>query len=313
MSWRQTADFYSNLRRLLNAGFIVSEALEHSVNDAKGHYSQRALVWSQACAAGAELSSVADGESAFTRALLHAGEQSGRLPDMCLAISDFYQQCHNTRRHIIGKLAYPIFLLHFALIVPTGVFAWAGLIPWWSPFAGPLIIWTVSLIAYFLLKKQPRFLVALTIHAPLSIVSIPFFSNIACLVLEACVSSGMKYPQALEIAGGCIANAIISKKFNDCAQKIERDESEHISDAFRDASFSKTTVDLCHNGEISGQLEQALQRSAQLEGERFRSAVDWAARLFYAAVYGTAIIVAVVVIISAVGGYADMLKNPLGR
>ena len=54
---------------------------------------------------------------AFDLALLEAGEHSGRLDACFRLLADYYTERARLARQMIGDLAYPVFLLHFAIFI----------------------------------------------------------------------------------------------------------------------------------------------------------------------------------------------------
>ena len=54
---------------------------------------------------------------AFDLALLEAGEHSGRLDACFRLLADYYTDRARLARQMIGDLAYPVFLLHFAVFI----------------------------------------------------------------------------------------------------------------------------------------------------------------------------------------------------
>jgi type IV pilus assembly protein PilC len=116
------ADFYHQLGQLTSAGLTVVRALEHI----HGHPPapsyrlplQRAV---QNLNAGCNLTEAFQELDQwlpdFDLALIHAGEQSGRLEACFRALADFYSERAQMLRQMIANLAYPAFLLHFAVFI----------------------------------------------------------------------------------------------------------------------------------------------------------------------------------------------------
>src|SRR6478736_3346453 len=77
------------LRQDINAGYNFSEAISRS---------------------GSWISS-------FDLALLQAGEHSGRLDACFRVLAEYYADRARMARQMIGDLAYPLFLFHFALFI----------------------------------------------------------------------------------------------------------------------------------------------------------------------------------------------------
>jgi len=116
------ADFYHQLRQLTGAGLDLVRALE----ELKRHPPDRSYrepigrVLDQ-IAGGATLT---DGVQRcghwlpeFDIALLQAGEHSGRLDACFRLLADYYTDRARLARQMIGDLAYPVFLLHFAVFI----------------------------------------------------------------------------------------------------------------------------------------------------------------------------------------------------
>ena len=116
------ADFYHQLRQLTGAGLGLVRALE----ELKRHPPDRSYrepigrVLDQ-IAGGATLT---DGVQRcghwlpeFDIALLQAGEHSGRLDACFRLLADYYTDRARLARQMIGDLAYPVFLLHFAVFI----------------------------------------------------------------------------------------------------------------------------------------------------------------------------------------------------
>ena len=53
----------------------------------------------------------------FDTALLHAGEQSGRLEECFRLLREYYQERAQLARQLLSGMAYPVFLLHFAMLI----------------------------------------------------------------------------------------------------------------------------------------------------------------------------------------------------
>ncbi len=317
MSWIATAQFYDNLRRLLLAGMTMSEALDSSASTSRGPYKAWATQWAQHCQNGDALGPQLPEAYPVAKALITAGEGSGRMPELCKTISDFYEQCHQTRMEMIGKSIYPIFLFHFATIVPIGVFSYMGAMPPWAAAVGPSVFWGTALLLFifYKLNKNSTWFHQLLLAPPFGLVIKPFATYMMCLVLEACVNAGMKYPESLRETAKSTPNLVMRNLLNEGADLIEAEKLSSCAAAVGRLPIHKTVKDLCENGERSGKLEESLQRCIVFERERYNSALKWAAKTVNAIIYTIAIIVAVIVIIAGFGAYVGMLnsiKSPLG-
>ena len=55
---------------------------------------------------------------AFDRMMIEAGEAGGRLDDTLRILSDHYHQRSALIRDVLMKLAYPLFIIHFIILMP---------------------------------------------------------------------------------------------------------------------------------------------------------------------------------------------------
>jgi len=49
--------------------------------------------------------------------MLAAGGRSGRLPESCAALSKYFETLEKARSMVLKKCAYPVFMLHFGVLV----------------------------------------------------------------------------------------------------------------------------------------------------------------------------------------------------
>ena len=317
MSWSATAAFYDQLRRYVQAGFSIGQALEQLSDEAQGPYKIWAGDWARACLGGEALAPQLPDQYPLAKALIYAGEKSGHLPEACERISAFYQLCHEQKRSLIARSLYPVFLIHFATIVPVGAFSMAGFLPPWAAAVGPTLFWLTVIIifvAYKLLKDNATFH-RWCLKFPIGVVNGPLQGTMLCHVWESCCQAGLQYPEALRQGAQVSGNKYIQAILEKGATEIEQSNGVQFADVVQRLPLHKSTRDLCESGERSGTLEDALRRAGGFEKERFESALKWATKIINGTIYGIAMLVAVIVILSAASGYVgflDGIKGPLG-
>lgn len=306
MSLSSTASFYHQLATLLRAGFTLAQALEHCAQTASGWHADQARRWSKGCGTGSSLHEqlTADHESPIAVALIRAGEHSGRLPELCDRIAVIAEHLNRLRSLMIGRLIYPLLLANVALAmpgVPKAVLE--GTIA--SVLIGPAILWTViaitavtavvstrsGLAARLSLLRGPRFL------------TLPWVASNTCQVLEAGVAAGMLFHDALELAAPACGNRVMAERLRRAADDLRQGRGSHLAGALRQVGFPTTVVQLVDGGEISGKLEDSLQRAAAFERENFESRSLWAARVVAGICYMAAILGAAYAVFSMYAGY----------
>ncbi len=126
------ADFYHQLGSLTGAGLGLIRALEQlKRNPPDRSYREPITRALEQIAAGTTFTEAAQACGhwlpAFDLALLQAGEQSGRLDACFRLLADYYTDRARLARQMIGDLAYPVFLLHFAIFIfPFAAFFTSG-------------------------------------------------------------------------------------------------------------------------------------------------------------------------------------------
>lgn len=116
------AEFYHQLSQLTAAGIGLPNALEHlRRNPPTRSYVQPISAILQGISQGYTLTESARQAGSwlpeFDVALVHAGEQSGRLDSCFRLLGDYYKDRARLARQMLSDLAYPAFLFHFAVFI----------------------------------------------------------------------------------------------------------------------------------------------------------------------------------------------------
>ncbi len=118
----QRAEFYHQLGQLTAAGIGIPAALEHlrrnpptrSYRQPIGNLIERL---NEGYTFSESFRALGSWLPEFDIALLQAGEKSGRLDSCFRLLSDYYTDRARLARQVIGDLAYPAFLFHFAIFI----------------------------------------------------------------------------------------------------------------------------------------------------------------------------------------------------
>jgi type II secretory pathway component PulF len=229
----------------------------------------------------------------FDLALLHAGEQSGRLDSCFRLLADYYQERAQLARQLIGDLAYPVALFHFAIfILPFARFFTSGN---WAAYlaqtVGVLIpIYAVMAVIIYATQSRHGETWRAWIESILSTVPIlgkaRHYLALARLAgaLEALISSGVTIIEAWELAANASGSPALRRVVSSWRPHLRRGQtpSEAVlaSGRFPEVFSSQYT-----SGEISGQLDESLRRLRryyQDEGARKMQALaQWTPRVVY--------------------------------
>lgn len=218
----------------------------------------------------------------FDVSLLEAGERSGRLPECFQMLSDYYRERAELVNSLIQKVAYPVFLFHFAALV----FPVASLVSLVKEgtaiqfvLGKLLIVGPVYAIVFLTLLagqgrhgKSWRAFVEKLLH-PIPVLGTARRSlSLARLAasLEALLMAGVPTIEAWMLAAAGSGSPAIQNTVNSWQYRLENGDfpSELVNNA---RVFPELFSNLYHTGEVSGKLDESLgriYRYYQEEGSR---------------------------------------------
>jgi type IV pilus assembly protein PilC len=294
------ADFYFQLGSLLAAGVPIIQALEQARSSTgRPYYGPVSTILSK-LQQGATFGEAADATGkwlpAFDRALFDAGEKSGRLDATFRSLGNYYAQRAAILRQIVSGLAYPIFILHMAvLIFPIGYMTRLFLANGGRDFVIQKLI--ILLPCYALVfagimafqgsrgEYWRALLERLTSGVPL-LGSARKDLAIARLsgALEALLSAGVPIIQAWETAAHASGSTRIEKTVARAIPKMEAGVTP--SETLRQSTlFPEVFRNLYTTGEASGQLDTTLARLHNHYDEqatlKFQNIANWTPKLIF--------------------------------
>ena len=312
MSWARTATFHEQLAVTLNAGLPIAQAVQLAGDTAGGDLRPQARRWGDACAAGHGLAGqlAAAHQPGFDVALIKAGETSGRLPEMCRDLAAHYRHRIELRTLVIGRLVYPVVLIHVALLALGIVLTFSS---GWSPWvilALPVLLWlsaSGAWLAFGLLGPDRRAQLALS--GPFAPLTLPLVAANTCTVLRASLSAGMLMPDALELTAGACGNRVLGGRLAEAGRDLRHNRLDSLSAALARTGLPAIMVDHVTSGERSGKLDETLGQAAMLMRESFRLRAEWTARITCGLIYAGAMLAAVAVVFFFWLGYFGMIND----
>ncbi|HLH57303.1 MAG TPA: type II secretion system F family protein, partial [Verrucomicrobiae bacterium] len=232
----------------------------------------------------------------FDIALLQAGEQSGRLDSCFRLLSDYYAGRGRLAHQLIGDLAYPAFLFHFAIfILPFAEFFKTGN---WVVYAAktlgvliPIYLVTFGIIyaAQSRHGETWRSWMESILHAVPVLGKARRDLALARLssALEALLSAGVNILEAWELAAAASGSPALRRAVLAWRPLVDAGQTpaEVVRNSFR---FPSLFAGQYATGEVSGKLEQTLRGLYgyyEEEGTRkLRNLARWTPRLVYLAV-----------------------------
>jgi type II secretory pathway component PulF len=319
------ADFYHQLGQLTGAGLGLVQALEQLKRHPPARsYREPIARLLQQIASGCTLTDALQRSGhwlpAFDIALLQAGEHSGRLDACFRLLADYYTDRARLARQMIGDLAYPAFLLHFAIFIfPFAQFFSSGnWVVYLCQTVGVLIP-LYAVVALMIFAAQSRHgetwrACFESLLRPIPVLGVARqYLALARLAsaLEALLSAGVTVIEAWEMAATASGSPALRRTVLGWRPQVNAGQTpaEAVSAS---GSFPDLFASQYGTGEISGKLDETLRRLHayyQEEGSRKLQAVSrWTPRFIY---FGVVIMIAYR-IIAFYTGYFNMVKDAGG-
>ena len=295
---QQRAELHQQLGQLTAAGITLLGALELLERNPPARLDREPLRrLQQAIRQGGTLTEALRGTGQwlppFDIALIHAGEQSGRLPECFRLLADHYAERAQLARQVLGELAYPLFVLHLAVFLfPFSQLFLSG--DWQAYLArtlgvlAPLYLLVLGAACALQGSRGERWRETLEglLHPVPMLGAARRALALARLAaaLEALLSAGVTVIQAWEIAAVACGSPRLRRTVATWAPRLQAGETP-ADTVGRSRIFPELFANLYRTGEVSGKLDDSLRhlhRYYQEEGTaKLRNFARWAPRLFY--------------------------------
>jgi len=266
-------EFYYQLAQLSGAGVGLIGALEHLKRSPPGREYRRPIeqLLDQLARGCTFTESIRRAELAlpeFDIALVQAGEQSGRLEACLRLLADYYRDHARLVRQMLGDLAYPAFLFHFAIfILPFADFFKTGNVVVYLARTLGVLLPIYALLALMLYCAQSRHgerwraWIEKILHPIPILGTARRYLALARLAagLEALLSAGVSIVEAWELAAKASGSPELRRAVNAWRPLIDagRTPAEAISAS---GKFPEIFASQYTTGEVSGKLEDTLNR-----------------------------------------------------
>lgn len=292
------AELYHQLGQLSVAGLPITNALEQLQRHPPSPAFREPLrLMLQEINAGRTFSEAMAGSgrwvSPFDLALVEAGERSGRLDTTFRTLADLYTERARLTKQMLGELAYPVFLLHFAVLI----FAFVRYVGTWKIQSGLVLIAGVLIPVYAMVVvlvyvSQSRHGEAWRSLYEKLLHGVPILGSgrrelalaRLALALEALINAGVSIIEAWELAATVSGSAALRRTVHRFLPAVRAGQtpSEAVTAC---GMFPDLFANQYHAGEVSGKLDETLRRLHryyQEEGSRKIHAVaQWTPRLIY--------------------------------
>jgi general secretion pathway protein F len=221
--------------------------------------------------------------------MIHAGEQSGKLEQVLIRLSDFIEARNKLSSKVVSAMFYPGFMALFGsiiigimmvMVVPkvTSIFENFGReLPWYTE----LLIWTSNALRSYWWLLAAIIILSITGFRKWKssekgkpkwhrfVLWSPLFGGLAMMIaisrfaktLSTLLASGVPVLTAMDITKGVLGNVILEKVIVDASASIR--EGESIAEPLKASGrFPPIVTHMIAVGERSGQLEEMLENVA---------------------------------------------------
>jgi type IV pilus assembly protein PilC len=320
------AELYHQLSQLIDAGIGLPEALEilhrsPPVRSFRPVLARLTGALQQGSTFSQALRSVDGGIPDFDKALLEAGERSGRLPECFKLLAQYYTDRAQLARQVINDLMYPLFLFHFAILIgPLPELVLTGNIGSYLSKTLGVLLPIYVIVAVVLFACQGRHAESWRAFIEKLTRWIPFLGParrslaLARLsaALEALINAGVPIVEAWELAAGASGSPALRRAVVRWRPQVLSGTTP--AEAVQDApAFPELFANMYNTGEMSGQLDDSLlrlQRYYQDQGSRhMRTFSQWSPKIIYFAI----VLMIAYRIVSFYAGYFNKIGEVIGK
>jgi type II secretory pathway component PulF len=284
----QRGEFYYQLSAMIRAGLPLIGALQTleksppAASYRKPVQQMLAELHKRNTFTGA-LATIGDWLPVFDKALLEAGEKSGRLDECFRLLANYYEERAKLAREVMGQMIYPFCIVHFALLVfPVSLLVAAVLQDQWLPLLlnkavlfGTLYGGGTALVLASSGSRASWW--RATMEGILGVIPVlgRARQNLALArltaALEALFSAGVGIVDSWELAARASGSPALAREVMKWRPQVEV-EQKTPGEILADKSvFPTMFTSLYRTGEISGQLDDTLKRLheySRVEGHR---------------------------------------------
>lgn len=324
------AEFYFQLSAMIRAGLTLIQALETLQRKPPGPgYSRRIgeilAELHQGSSFTDSLQRVGNWIPPFDRALLEAGERSGRLDQCFKTLATYYEASARRIRQVISQLLYPVGLLHFALLIfPVDRLVALVRDGDASGFVAQKIglfipAYLMAFVAVKLLQTH-RFAFWRAILERLFGL-VPFIGGARralalgrlTAALEALINAGVGIIDAWELAGSASGSSRLTGTINRWRPKIESGAFTPGDLLAQSSVFPGTFTSIYRSGEISGQIDDALIRLRDYYDDESRRKLEVFTKVLVTCVILGVMLTVAYFIVSFYGNLFKGMSDTLGE
>lgn len=295
LSLREKESFYRSLGQLLRNGSTFPKALE-SLTRTMGGARRRLVTALQRAADGNSVSEAFAAQRAqvseLELATLGAVERAGKLEHGCTQLAEHFRALAVAREAVLRKSAYPLFVLHLAILVfalPAALQARSVDLYVRQTLTALGAVYAVAILLFLLVPALRDFGASSSLVDRL-LRALPLFGKVRrafavarfCRTYQMQLDAGVNVMDALEASGRASRSGLIRASVRRTVREVRNGQAPGALLAASGA-FPPEVGNAIAHGEETGALDEELQRMAgehQQEGlARLETLAEWLPRL----------------------------------
>lgn len=315
------ANFFRQFATMLDAGIPISRGLEALSKASRGQLGRVAAQMRLRIDSGSTLTEAAQEHpkvfSALQVHLIRAGEASGKLDAMLLKMADAQESAARLKRQVIGRLVYPVILLHAGVIIPAGItwFTRGGAAALFQILAILVPVYVLAGVLAFLYRagrsSEPgRHLVdSVVYHFPLlgGVVRKVGLARFA-RTFESLYSAGLGVVATISHAAEATGNAVMERRIKK-AETAVRDGDDLAAALAGTGEFNPIVNSMFATGVESGKLHTILLKLAEQAEFDARTSIERAAKVIPGLLYGCLVLWIAIQIVVLGSQYVSSLNS----
>lgn len=252
----------------------------------------------------------------FERAVIQAGEMSGRLESNLRFLADYMEKISFWRRKIIGGMIYPLIILHAAIFIPPlHLLIFQGFIPYVYAVSRTLLwFYGLGFGIFLAVKISSRVRVILHIRDYL-LQAIPVCGRILRSLaiarftasLSSSSSAGISIRPSLKFAAAACGNEYIKQRILKQIRVVEK--GGKVTEALQKSKiFPEMIIQMINTGEETGKMEEMLSKVSSYCEDKAEAAITMLINTVPVILYLAVAIYVAFKVISFYAGYFGSLQ-----
>lgn len=271
LRFKEKQSLYHHLGQLLRSGVTFPAALQTLNRNSRGNLRHLLTSLNRSVAEGKTVSEAFEAQrssiSELEVSVVASVEQSGKLDRGLADLSEYFAALEKTRADVWKRLAYPLFILHFAVllfsVVKLVLAGWQTAL--WQAGLSLGLFWGVVLVIYLLAKMlgsaaatSPAIDGLLRAIPMIGAVRRHFATSRFCATYEVQLGAGVNIMDALTAAGRASQSALMRQAVDGALPEVRGGTKPGALLAMSGA-FPEDVTQAISVGEQTGQLDEELR------------------------------------------------------